>query len=116
VKTHYIKSITVEDMSEAEIRLLALAMQWTEHGTLYGYPECCRTAFCGMMLSTPQRQPKPGPWTGSGFIPCPDCRRLIAEIGLEKYVEKFIMPNRKFEKPFPIDAMGAPENYKWPPT
>jgi len=45
-------------------------------GLIFGYPDCCITHFCDALESglLPGQIAKPGPWDGTGFLPCPKCQ------------------------------------------
>jgi hypothetical protein len=75
----------------------------------FGYPDCCITFF-------EEHSPKAletrthwytlhdmthMPWAGTGFLPCPDCRKNGADTDFEKFVAEHIIPNRTHPIPFP---------------
>jgi len=102
------KKLIEIDFGDVELNTVALIGSWIDYGVLYGYPECCTTAFCQMMLNLLPQPPR-GPWTGSGFIPCAECCKVIKAIGMRSYVRQVIAPKRQFIKPFPTDELGTPD-------
>jgi hypothetical protein len=81
---------------------------WYQNGIRYGFPVCCVLHFLQMKL--PHEK---GPWTGTGYIPCPQCAPH-ARADFRKFVAEHITPNRKFHKPFPHDEHNEGLHPEWP--
>ena len=64
-------------------------------GIYYGYPECCRTEFCSVILNS--HDPSERNIDGSGFIPC---RKHYNEIMLGQIKLSDLIKDRICVKPF----------------
>jgi hypothetical protein len=71
-------------------------------GQHFGYPSCCVAAFCATLESGgfPSQRVGEGPWTGTGFIPCPEHAGDIRRVGMAEWASNNIHPNRRDRRPF----------------
>lgn len=90
---------------EARRELLKLLRPggWAETGAYLGFPPCCVEHFCSCLSrgAMPPAVVGPGPWEGSGFIPCPDHATIAKEKGFDYIVGLINTPARKHPRPFP---------------
>lgn len=75
-------------------------------GAYCGYPQCCVDFF--LTNRYPADVVGPGPWEGTGFIPCPSCAATIRSYGFEPFVAMRITPNRLAPRRFP--DLGSKED------
>jgi len=80
---------------------------WICHGVEYGYPPCCIRGFVEGFPGYGHRNP--GPWTGSGFVPCAECRPSAREDFI-KFVQERILPFRRSKTPMTCRLVeGGPQ-------
>lgn len=75
-------------------------------GVWYGFPTCCADAFSSNCCWETKEVFPQGPWTGTGFIPCLTCARLIGlnQLNFERFVQQRIAPKRIDPSPFPVES------------
>lgn len=76
---------------------------WQRMGKVFGYPQCCTDHFSGLISKgfPPGIEAGPGPWSGTGFIPCPAHRAQVRT--REEVVALIKLPGqgREISTPFP---------------
>lgn len=78
------------------VELNEVREQWALDGIELGYPPCCVRAFLHGMPEYAKRNP--GPWIGSGFVPCEECQPE-ARKDFTKFVQERILPFRRSKTP-----------------
>lgn len=84
-------SITVGGLTEADLD--------RDMGRYWGYPECCIDHFSA--LEGPMSDDQRAASQRTGFVPCPDCTRLVLA---GKPLHELILPSRQAKKPFRYPA------------
>lgn len=71
-------------------------------GRAFGFPPCCAKHFCDRVDEgvAPPTVSGDGPWTGTGFIPCPDHAAKIRREGFQSTIDE-INRDRDCPTPFP---------------
>lgn len=83
----------MQDLAEGQ----ELREKWILDGIEYGYPRCCVLSFINGMPEYAKNNP--GPWAGSGFVPCAECQPE-ARKDFIKFVQERILPFRRAKQPF----------------
>ena len=68
-------------------------------GYLFGFPECCITAFETDFCRVTKALYPDGPWLGTGFMPCACCAKDALDF--DQFVAERITPNRLCTAAFP---------------
>jgi hypothetical protein len=99
-----------EDYTAEEQAALSRILMYHELGKHFGYPKCCIADF---IKNIPKRLDKvkieKRAFHGTGFVPCPDCNKVVQQAGPEAYIEIIINRNRKCPDRFPQHANKVDE-------
>lgn len=87
-------------LMEVEHQELARERSYRLKGQTFGYPPCCVDEFAKDRTRKYGLR-RPGPWTGSGFVPCDGCAEEARKDFL-KFVSERIMPFRRTTEDFLI--------------